>query len=116
MGNQSSDAILSTEERSLLSSRTGVWIPLRAPSIPQTNPIPVGSMLLECKLLVPIKAFQSSPSGSAVKNPPEMQEPQETPIRSLGQEDLLEKGMATHSSIFLPGESHGQRILADNSP
>ena len=26
---------------------------------------------------------------------------QETQIRSLGQEDLLEKGMANHSSIFL---------------
>ena len=31
-----------------------------------------------------------------VKNPPEMQE---TPIRSLSWEDLLEKGKATHSSI-----------------
>ena len=29
-------------------------------------------------------------------------------VRSLGQEDPLEKGMATHSR-FLPGESHGQR-------
>ena len=28
--------------------------------------------------------------------------------QSLGQEDPLEKGMATHSSI-LPGKSHGQR-------
>ena len=32
-----------------------------------------------------------------VKNPPEMQE---TRVRSLGQEDLLEKGMATHSGIL----------------
>ena len=32
-----------------------------------------------------------------VKNPPAMQE---TWIRSLGWEDPLEKGMATHSSIF----------------
>ena len=31
-----------------------------------------------------------------VKNPPEMKESQ---FRSLGWEDLLEKGMATHSSI-----------------
>ena len=37
------------------------------------------------------------PGGSAVKNPPAMQE---TWIRSLGQEDSLEKGMATHSSSF----------------
>ena len=41
-----------------------------------------------------------------VKNPPAMQE---TRVQSLGQEDPLEKGMATNSRIFLPGESHGQR-------
>ena len=35
--------------------------------------------------------------GSAVKNPPAMQEMQ---VRSLGQEGLLEKEMATHSSIL----------------
>jgi len=34
---------------------------------------------------------------SAVKNPPAMQEMQ---VRSLGQEGLLEKEMATHSSIL----------------
>ena len=33
---------------------------------------------------------------------------QETEVQSLGQEDPMEKEMATHSSI-LPGESHGQR-------
>ena len=44
-----------------------------------------------------------------------MQELQETWIRSPGQEDPLEVGMATHSSI-LPGESHGQRILEGYSP
>ena len=32
-----------------------------------------------------------------VKNPPAMRE---TWVRSLGQEDPLEKGMATHSSIL----------------
>ena len=36
--------------------------------------------------------------------------------QSLGQKDSLEAGMATHSSIFLPGESHGQRSLAGRSP
>ena len=40
---------------------------------------------------------------------------QETQVRSLGQEDPLEKGMATYSSI-LPGEFHGQRRLAGYSP
>ena len=38
------------------------------------------------------------PGGSAVKNLPAMQE---TWVRSLGREDLLEKGMATHSSILV---------------
>ena len=37
------------------------------------------------------------PRGSVVKNLPAMQE---TQFRSLGQEDPLEKGMATHSSIL----------------
>ena len=36
-------------------------------------------------------------SGSVAKNLPEMQG---TQVRSLGQEDLLEKGLATHSSIL----------------
>ena len=35
-----------------------------------------------------------------VKNLPTMQEPQETQVQSLGQEDPLEAGMATHSSIL----------------
>ena len=35
-----------------------------------------------------------------VKNLPVMQEPQETGVQSLGQEDPLEEGMATHSSIL----------------
>ena len=35
-------------------------------------------------------------------------------VQSLGQEDPLEKEMAT--PIFLPGESHGQRSLAGYSP
>ena len=37
------------------------------------------------------------PDGSVVKNPPAMQE---TWVRVLGQEDALEKEMATHSSIL----------------
>ena len=43
-----------------------------------------------------------------VKSLPTMQE---TWVRSLSQEDLLEKGMATHS-LFLPGKLHGWRSLA----
>ena len=40
-----------------------------------------------------------------VKNLPAMWE---TWVQSLGWENPLEKGMATHS-VFLPGEFHGQR-------
>ena len=38
-----------------------------------------------------------------------------TGVKSLGQEDPLEKEMAIHSSI-LAGESHGQRRLVGYSP
>ena len=47
-----------------------------------------------------------------VKNPPAMQV---TWVQSLGQEDPLEKEMAT-TPVFLPGESHEQRTLTDYSP
>ena len=40
------------------------------------------------------------PGGSAVKNPPAMQESQEARVQSLGWEDPLEEGIATHSSIL----------------
>ena len=43
------------------------------------------------------QAFWGFPGGSAVKNPPVMEE---TRVQSLGREDPLEKGMATHSSIL----------------
>ena len=48
------------------------------------------------------KSLLMIPTGASlvaqlVKNPPAMQE---TQVESLGQEDLLEKGIATHSSIL----------------
>ena len=43
-----------------------------------------------------------------------MQETEEMWVRFLGQEDPVEKGMAT--PVFLPGESHGQRSLEGYSP
>jgi hypothetical protein len=46
--------------------------------------------------------------GQMVKNLPAVQE---TQVQSQGQEDLLEKGMATDSSI-LALKIHGQRSLA----
>ena len=53
------------------------------------------------------------PSGSVVKNPPAIQE---TWVQSLGQEDPLEKEMATHSPLFLPGKPYRQRSLEGCSP
>ena len=44
-----------------------------------------------------IKELSGFPSGSVVKNLPAMQEMW---VRSLGQEDPLEKGLATHSNIL----------------
>ena len=50
-----------------------------------------------------------------VKNPPAMQESQDTQVPSLGQEDPLEEGAWQPTPVFLPGESHGQRSLAGYS-
>ena len=47
-----------------------------------------------------ILLFKDFPGGSVVKNLPAMQKMQETRVRSLGGEDLLEKGMETHSSVL----------------
>ena len=40
------------------------------------------------------------PGVSVVKNLPALQETEETLVRSLGQEDPLEEGMATYSGIL----------------
>ena len=50
-----------------------------------------------------------------VKNPPARAGGIRDTVQSLGREDPLEEGMATHPSI-LPGESHGQRNLVGYSP
>ena len=50
--------------------------------------------------------------AQTVKHPPAMQEIQ---VRSLGQEDPLEKGRLP-TPPFLPEEFHGQRSLASYSP
>ena len=54
---------------------------------------------------------ESSLVAQMVKNLPAIWE---TWARSLGWDDLLEEGMATHS-VFLPGEVHEQRSLAGYS-
>ena len=51
--------------------------------------------------------------GSAVKNLPAIQKMQETQVQSLGREDPLEEGMATHSSTLawrIPGTEEPGRV------
>ena len=50
--------------------------------------------------------------AQTVKRLPTMQE---TSVRSLGREELLEKEMAT-APVFLPGKFHGRRSLVGYSP
>ena len=47
-----------------------------------------------------MRVYQGFPGGPVVKNLPAMQEIQETQVKSVGQEDLLEGEMATHSSTL----------------
>ena len=49
------------------------------------------------KMILPNQLYGASLVAQMVKNVPTKQE---TQIRSLDQEDLLEKGLATHSSIL----------------
>ena len=82
---------------------------------PSTPPLAGVSLLKTCQL--PLLAGISITLGASlvaqmIKNLPAEQE---TWVQPLGQEDPLEKGMATHSSI-LAWESQGQRSLAGYSP
>ena len=54
--------------------------------------------------------MRSGSHVAQVKNPPAKQEMQEACVQPLGQEDLLEEGMATHSSI------HAWRIQWTEEP
>ena len=66
----------------------------------------------------PMTRFNNSPVFKfpnvawSAKRPPAMQK---TPVRSLGQEDPLEKGMEP-TPVFFLGEFHGQRSLVGYSP
>ena len=54
---------------------------------------------MEC-LYIPILGTWASQVALVVKNPLPMQEMKEMLVQSLDQEDPLEEGMATHSSIL----------------
>ena len=57
-------------------------------------------LMANMSIYVFLRSVRGFPGGSAVKNPPAMQEMQETWVPSLGQEDPLEEGIATHSRIL----------------
>ena len=57
-------------------------------------------LMANMSILCIFKISRDFPGGSAVKNPPAMQEMQDTWVPSLGWEDPLEKGIAVHSRIL----------------
>ena len=66
-----------------------------------------------CKDLTrPTPIIWTSLVAQKVKHLPTMQE---TPVQSLGQEDLLERKWQP-IPVFLPGKSHRQRGLAEYNP
>ena len=64
-------------------------------------------------IISPQSCYGASLIAQMVKNPPAMQE---TWLSSLGWEDPLEEGMATHSSILGLENPHRQRCLVGYSP
>ena len=60
--------------------------------------------------------WRASQVALVVKDTPTNAGDTKIQVQSPGQEDQLEEGMATHSSILLPGESHGQKSLEGYSP
>ena len=64
--------------------------------------------------MVMVPLFRAFLVAQLVKTLPVMQEMKEMRIRSLGREDLLEKEMATHSSILawkIPWTEESGRLL-----
>ena len=59
--------------------------------------LPSGEITAVAEITEVLKEDAGFPNRSVVKNPPAMQEMQ---VQSLGREDPLEKGMATHSNIL----------------
>ena len=62
-----------------------------------THGLSSSQWILDLKTGFGLVGFPGGSDHQQVKNPPVMQE---TQVQSLGQEDTLEKGMATHSSIL----------------
>ena len=85
------------------------WSPCFLPPSPSSRHIELLLLLIQAKptlasgpvpLAVPSAGNRASQVAQWVKNPPAMQGMQEMLVQSLGREDPLEEGMATHSSIL----------------
>jgi len=61
-----------------------------------------------------VMGLEGFPGGLAVKNSPAVEDMQELWVRSLGREVPWRRAWQP-TSVFLPGESHGQRSLAGYS-
>ena len=78
--------------------------------LPFPSPVIVSTFLLRFSLFLHCQhiwfynhynyCFGASPMAQWIKNLPAVQETQETQVRSLHQEDPLEKELATHSSLL----------------
>ena len=71
----------------------GYWGALVHPDLSLSRSVPNAFITYACIC----RHMVGFPCGSVVRNPPAMQE---TQVRSLGQEDPLEKEMATYCSIL----------------
>ena len=91
-----------------LRSKTTLW---KQPW-PNNQCITIGLTQCQLCLLIGTWKYWASLVTQLVKNLPAVQE---TCVQSLGWEDPLEKGMATHSSV-LAWRIHGQRSLLGYSP
>ena len=74
--------------------------PFPSPGNLPNQGIESGSPALQADSLPAKPPGKGSPMAQQVKNPPAVQETQETRVQSLGREDPLEEGMAAHSSIL----------------
>ena len=72
------------------------WFKVHSSILASTHP----PESLSFPVSLPMRHRCASQVALVVKNPPTMQETQEKQVRSLGQEDPLEEGMITHSSIL----------------
>ena len=74
--------------------------PFDAEHGPWTSSIHHQELVRTAEIQILTAALLGFPSGSAVKNSPAVQEPQEMGVQSLGWEDPLEEGLIIHSIIL----------------